>query len=72
MRWGQMSDGGWLLTWLDVLTVLVDVGAAGFSQQDVIPEVVHLHLLKVEDLVLTFLPKPSRSQPPGPCVEICQ
>ena len=43
------------LTWLDVFAVLVDVGAAGLRQKHVVPEVVHLHLLKVEDLVLALL-----------------
>lgn len=50
------------LTWLDVLAVLIDVGAAGLGQQDVVPEVVHLHLLKVEDLVLALLPPQIPSQ----------
>ena len=66
---GKEGDSWWLLTWLDILAVLVDVGAAGFSQQDIIPEVVHLHLLKVEDLVLAFLPTKSRSQHPCPYFE---
>lgn len=37
-------------TWLDVLAVCVNIGAAGLSQQHVIAEVIHLHLLKVEHL----------------------
>lgn len=37
-------------TRLDVLAVLVNIGAAGLGQQDIIAEVVHLHLLKVEHL----------------------
>jgi len=35
-----------------VLAELVDVGAARLGQQDVVAEVVDLHLLKVEHLVL--------------------
>jgi len=39
-------------TGLYVLAELVDVGAARLGQQDVVAEVVDLHLLKVEHLVL--------------------
>jgi hypothetical protein len=38
------------LTWLDMLAVLVHVSAAGFGQQHIVPEVINLHLLEVEDL----------------------
>ena len=44
-------------TWLHILAVLVNIRAAGFGQQHVIPEVVHLHLLEVEDLILALLHK---------------
>ena len=39
-----------MLTWLHMPAVLVHISAAGLRQQDVVAEVGHLHLLKVEHL----------------------
>lgn len=43
-----------VLTSFNILAVLVHVGAAGFSQDDVIPEVPDLHLDEVEHLLLAL------------------
>jgi hypothetical protein len=53
-------------TGLDMLAVLVDVGAAGLGQQDIVAEVVHLHLLKVEHLRGTIRVSNSKQQKPLP------
>ncbi len=43
------------LTWLGGFTVLIHVSSTGFSQYDIIPEVLDFHLHEVEDLVLASL-----------------
>lgn len=42
-----------LRTWLNVLAELFHVCPAGLCQNDVIPEICHLHQLVVEHLLLT-------------------
>lgn len=44
-----------MLTWLDGRANGVNIHAAGLSQHDVVPEILHLHLLKVEHLLLALL-----------------
>ena len=44
-----------MLTWLDILAVRLNIRPASFCQKHIVPEVIHLHLLKVEDFVLAFL-----------------
>ena len=43
------------ITWLDVGAVAIHIHAAGLSQHDVVAEVLDLHFLKVEDLLLALL-----------------
>ena len=43
------------LTWLGIFAILIHVASAGFSQNDIIPEILNFHLHEVEDLVLASL-----------------